>query len=1094
MKKIVLIPIIILLLSFLCMLPSVPAIPNAHANIVKTFYLNDGFESGTLNAMWSTTSPPDAVVQSSIKKNGNYALNLSNFVAVYNISSVYPFDTGCYLSFNWRSDFYELSYQPVFSISYSGNSGHLELFINNTAIIIENYVGGGVGVLTELNGSYLVNTWYNFTVYFQKDYASGNTNETFWIDGVVVANLVNSNTAIEPDDLIMFYGESPPYNTYIDDVEVYTTTVTYPTHIATVDSYQNVNYPNSALAKDGDSADFFSSSINSWMILDFGASYGNASCIEVGFQTSVSDSRISMSVSNDKMTWTSVCTNYYDGQFDMERAFTLSYPLKNPRYVKIEPYDYIYVDYVYLRDYPYVFDTGVYVYAQECVAVDNTHSSRFGSLGLGVSEKTSPLFEDFWLNQYDSIVYDYGATVTSSRIELVLGSSIGVGIPSIYVSSSPSGSWILAGTGYNFAYAGAFRYVNVTMLSSSERDILGLRVKGTFTPSYAFNVTITNMDCGNWLFSEDKAYSFKDVCSSSLGIGVYKIAFYDSQHWINVSYYATPNVWNLSSGSEYVNLQDGSISSSGYTTTIVFGLYLKSTILDSYNRSIYADGIYANGTAVGWEKVQTNYFNIYGLGGLNIMSTANAYAGRVTGGDTFELYSQSYSNVSVYQYWKNLKHVSFTVDLNISAWQYWNDGDLTSGSGNSYLDNTSARFGIDYWYQGGWVRGLWVQLTYPIKASTLTATKDSLSIKVQWFYKNVQIGTDEYVRGFVFFDQANKGTSGTCPMRIELWFNQANASSIMGGRVTSDYYAMYDSANWFAKIFTGGTWGIDSFNPPTSMKFAQLQDNASAIFSSQNLKLMKLYEELEQPACLHGFTSYLTHYTEYSIDKNSKTMQGIDTPAYNDPKTPNMVQGGLFSSFISFFNGLATGVNDFFKSIALGWIALYQAYVRFDWGSLSNMMDIFFGFIGWNHGFTALSTAVSSFTAFFPIFVQFFVSLAIYISSFFTNVFGQMVTYLVGFLSLFSSLYGMLVLIYGYMSPYVSWMPSVLVSILPLVYLFFAFWLFSPLLDHGDFHGVIDRFEMTIGTVFKLFGFVWRIGEYGFHLIWSLIQLIKGWL
>lgn len=256
-----------------------------------------------------------------------------------------------------------------------------------------------------------------------------------------------------------------------------------------LDSSENVDNPENALVNDDQWAIFTSASSNSWIIFDCGLNSSRSiSRIEMRYYSVISNGRVSIYVSRNKSVWYQICKNSYDGLSGVSHAFTLSYELRDIRYIKVKPYNYFEVDYIFYFDNPYVFESEGYVYAKYMTELSNTVNSRWGSLGVGIGKKTSDLTEWFDLAQGDYIIYQYDDLVNCSAFGIVTGSGSGSDLITLYVSNSSNSGWIDAGdiqasgepTGESLAYEGFFRYVKLTIEQAGSWAVYSFNVTGLY--------------------------------------------------------------------------------------------------------------------------------------------------------------------------------------------------------------------------------------------------------------------------------------------------------------------------------------------------------------------------------------------------------------------------------------------------------------------------------------------------------------------------------------------------------------------------------------------------------------------------------------
>ena len=116
---------------------------------------------------------------------------------------------------------------------------------------------------------------------------------------------------------------------------------------------------------------------------------------------------------------------------------------------------------------------------------------------------------------------------------------------------------------------------------------------------------------GKWVYKEEKYYDFflsLDVdVNEGASLSEASIKFYD-ESWITVSY--SSGLWSILSGSDVINIIDGSIEENGNNITVHFPIFFKNNIPNAQNIELYSKSIDSYGGTRGWGLVQVNYFNI----------------------------------------------------------------------------------------------------------------------------------------------------------------------------------------------------------------------------------------------------------------------------------------------------------------------------------------------------------------------------------------------------------------------------------------------------------------------------------------------------
>jgi len=373
----------------------------------------------------------------------------------------------------------------------------------------------------------------------------------------------------------------------------------------TVDSYYDVADPNKSLVNDGQYASIAPSG---WIILDLGSSYGNISCIEYEYEITGSTGRLDIYVSRNKATWFLTCYRLYQGTGTglLLQSNRLSYELRDIRYVRLNAVGgYTHVDFVSFMDYPFVFNAGGNVYAKYLVShVSTPGSTRTGSLGVGIGNKSSSLAERYYMGEGDSISYDFGELVASSSFQ-ISGALISGSPLSVYVKEDPGDSWSYAGGGFSFAYSGNFRYANITLLAAGDVNVYGFYVAGGYnlTGSLLSSIVLNSPANGTTLYTKAVSFAFTPTWTVSnysiVSAKLYVDGIVKEITWYPLLLNSTQNTISTTFSSYgtyswYVRLYNSTayIQSATRTLTLELGYYL--TILYSpFGSTNPTNGTYA---------------------------------------------------------------------------------------------------------------------------------------------------------------------------------------------------------------------------------------------------------------------------------------------------------------------------------------------------------------------------------------------------------------------------------------------------------------------------------------------------------------------
>lgn len=595
----------------------------------------------------------------------------------------------------------------------------------------------------------------------------------------------------------------------------------------------------------------------------------------------------------------------------------------------------------------------------------------FGAFTVNPHSAPNTVYPLFNFRVNATIAYSLGATPISVGLEL--NSSVVLNWTSSSSFSISSGSSVcslsvadcvysqLNSTSYRFSWminltegyvSGLTDVVSATTVDSVDNSVTTsqgdlFEFKYFETPILSLPSNIYNADSQKWVFVAEKAYSFLATWKPYNNLDVLSLSFTDGLSWFNASYNNPSSSWSsIVTGNTtiaYIDSGKTTTTISGYAITISFPIIFSNDVLDSQDRNLYVFGNTTSGKTYNWTLAVSNAFNIYNLGGLTFIELSGL-SSRAGGGDVFEVNGEDDSSAYVYQYWKNLKSIEFMFNLRASQSSTWNLGDDPA-----YNQTFTVSWGIDYVYEGHWVTGFVVSLTGPKSDSVLTVgagAKRTVCWWIEFFYKGESI-KGEYIRTY----PDAGGVEGTEPvwtgLILDIWFNSANASSLIGARIQAEYYPMVDTANWLSEIWSGGDWAPEKFSPPYSMAFTALTDDDGNIFSSKNLKLMRLWENLTIGAQPFAPTyDYVDSFQIFEIRANDPTMGGINTPSFTEIRTPNMPQTGIWGAIVSALSGLGglfvTALISGLGSIALGFMGLMDMVI-----GLLGIQNGFSNFIAW---------------------------------------------------------------------------------------------------------------------------------------------------
>lgn len=438
--------------------------------------------------------------------------------------------------------------------------------------------------------------------------------------------------------------------------------------------------------------------------------------------------------------------------------------------------------------------------------------------------------------------------------------------------------------------------------------------------------TVTNFNADDWLFAEYRYYDFNTtyvLTNSYLDTCMWSFLDHASN---NVTFYFTnSSTEGVLSASEDFALT-GQNASYIYTWinltdqyfTITISLWLKYKIIDTMYVDLY---VFGNCSGYGmanstdwWVQAQTDYMNLYAQGGAEELATSGD-AGRLTGGDFFNLYAGNNSYALSEIYFRNLVHVKTRVTLK------WNP--------EPYLDDGSIwRFGISYYARGEWVQGFYVRLIpWGYGAGTVNYAWFKLSLRIAYGANITEIVGDDIYCYYELIDNED----AECSFWIDFWFNKANASSLFGIRVTSYYYAVQDNAPGWVRWLTSN-WGASHTNASSFVGFGILRDDDGNRLFSSEIELIKVWARAEKSVETFVFpVNEIRDIHTFDLTFNSR-MTGIPTPSFEEPKMPSIAVGGLAGWLASAIFPLIAQLGSAFASVWTGVVWLLDEAIFWAFG------------------------------------------------------------------------------------------------------------------------------------------------------------------
>jgi len=450
----------------------------------------------------------------------------------------------------------------------------------------------------------------------------------------------------------------------------------------------------------------------------------------------------------------------------------------------------------------------------------------------------------------------------------------------------------------------------------------------------------------DWVFTEWKYYTFQFTIPSysySGSLDYVYIGFEEiltSSGTVGFAAWSNGSYWDCAFNTVYesrnlapIRVKTGSWSSDDDGTTITFPLWFTKSCLD-----IWADNCVdvlawfndTTGYESGWDTVAYNYFRIYTDGGFSTTATFTGDAGVLPGGRDFSLFAYNDSYAYKDMIWRDLQHIKVMPTINFRAG----------------LQTFQVYYGFDYMLKdGSWCTGLNLRLEPDAVAYTGVFAADVwINMTAMWYYNNSLVKEDVLYM-FYHGEVYDAPDPGRWQFWIDLWFDNANASSVMGGRINAYEFPMKDeSAIWLRWL--SSNWGVKDDVLKQSECMMPLWDSDGALISSEQIQFVKVHSALNVvPYDAEQFVA-ITDFSVFDTTLSREpTLKGISTPPWDETQMPVVGNTGVLGAIWSMFAGMGKWLSD---NILFGGLALWPAFVSF--------LDTIAGWLGAPSGFSNLLT------------------------------------------------------------------------------------------------------------------------------------------
>ena len=528
---------------------------------------------------------------------------------------------------------------------------------------------------------------------------------------------------------------------------------------------------------------------------------------------------------------------------------------------------------------------------------------------------------------------------------------------------------------------------------------------------------------------------------------------------------------------EPVIFTSGSIQSYGSGASAgdiyVFELWFEDKVLDVWDPLDCIDVDVAWNETDGYSESWISFsevFRIYNDGGFpdDVEITGPGSSGVLPGGRDLSMFA--YNNSYVYKevVWRDAVHIKLMpityFRAGQSSWDQIYQLDYMLEDGEQHQGLQMKICADEVSYTGVFAGNVWINMTISWLGS------DGVLIKEDPLYM--------FYHGTIY----NPPDPGRWKFWIDLWFDNTNASTVIGGRINAYEYPMEDSsAAWYRWL--SSNWGIkDDVNKQSECFTTILDHTDTAAINSERIKFVVLVSSLDVPG-MDGSDQFIaiSDFGVYDVTLAQQLpMRGISSPPWDETQLPGVGNSGVLGAVYSMFSGLGGWLSE---TLGFGGLNLWGNFVAFldNIAAMFGAPTFFTDLFGWiTSGLTYLADSLG------------------YAFSVISNIFSMIGAVIVDFLVIISEAIVSFVVTLGMVGDFLGggiagasnvWNDLGLSTWITVVLIFYPLYLIL-LWEKEGIEPVIQQLTWIFGILVWLGAFFISIAQFVIGLITSLIESI----
>ena len=426
--------------------------------------------------------------------------------------------------------------------------------------------------------------------------------------------------------------------------------------------------------------------------------------------------------------------------------------------------------------------------------------------------------------------------------------------------------------------------------------------------------------------------------------------------------------------------------------------------------------------------------------------------------------------------------------------QHWSmDFDFFVENGQVYAQgasHTPQRVWDDYpnygYLEFGWDVMINKTLVHDFLVARVNITDGHISGKNNWVKFNVTwYDQDVYVKndilyglfeGYSIYPGGEKDTIG---FHWDIWFNRANASTVVGARINTEFFGLSDKSVWWA--IWSSKWTPMRSEVSESTLFIDLEDVNGTIHSAQEISFVRSWVKvLRNSEAQFSYKVLNVAGLDFLIARD--TMSGIDTPPIRDTLVPDVLSGFFGSALGSIFSAALKRLGNTLAGFGMGFFTLSI-----------NFIDNVFAALGYPALVSTIFGWMDSLFSSVPTLVGYGITMIGNVFTLINVSASNTLIQLASVITIWAGMYGTTMdMINGVMTPGINlWNDLGINSFIQIGAILYPLWLLMMGMDKG-MQAVIDHLNgvLNIGSFFL--NFILNVGGFFMGLLTGLIGAIRG--